>query len=199
MEASTEHINLEQFQYIKSKYEHMSSWAIWTELKPYEKPKTNMGDISFFDNPTTELLETLNPNIVLVGLNISKKIDRSFGNFHPNYSTGHDYKLRYALHETPFYGAYMTDVIKDFEEKASGRMMSFIRKNPDFVQENIISFKQELCDIGSSKPILIALGKDCYEILNKNLEYKIFKVTHYSAPISKEKLREEFRDIISKI
>ena len=81
----------------------------------------------------------------------------------------------------------MTDVIKDFEEKASGRMMSFIRKNPDFIQENIISFKQELHDIGSSKPILIALGKDCYEILNKNLEdeYKIFKVTHYSAPINK--------------
>jgi len=45
----------------------------------------------------------------------------SFGKFHPNYSTAHNYKLRYALHETNLSGAYMTDVIKDFEEKASGR------------------------------------------------------------------------------
>ncbi len=192
-------ISSEKFQNIKNKYGHMSSWAIWNEWKPTEKAKSGMGDISFFDNPSTELLKTLNPNIVLVGLNISRKVDRPFGNFHPNYSTAHDYKTRFALQGTPLWGAYMTDIIKDFEEKVSGKIMSFLRNNPDFTEENIASFKQELCYIGASKPILIALGKDSYKILSKNFrdEFRIYCVTHYSAySISKEKLREEFLAII---
>ena len=146
-------------------------------------------------------MESLNPNIVLVGLNISRKIERSFGNFHPLYSTAHDYKLRHALQGTNLWGAYMTDIIKDFEEIVSGNLMTFLRNNPDFTQENIRIFKQELHDIGSSKPILIALGRDTYNLLSRNLrnKFKIFHVTHYSAPISKENLREEFQVIINKI
>ena len=177
----------------------MSSWAIWKERKPTEKAKSRMGDISFFDNPSIELLKTLRPNIVLVALNISRKFDRPFGNFHPDYSTAQDYKTRYALQGTPLWGAYMTDIIKNFEQKVSGKLMSFLRKNPDFTEENITSFKQELCDIGALNPTLIALGKDSYDILNKYLkdEFRIFRVTHYSAPIRKEDLREEFLAIVA--
>ena len=41
-------------------------------------------------------------------------------------------------------------------------------------------------------PILIAFGNKTYDILQKNLrdEFQIFKVTHYSHYISKEKYRE---------
>ncbi len=186
-------ISYEKFQNIKKKYGHMSSWAIWKEWKPTEKPKSGMGDISFFDKPSMELLKTLKPNIVLVALNISRKVDRPFSNFHPNHSTAQDYKTRYALQGTPLWGAYMTDIIKDFEEKGSKNLLSFLRKNPDFTKENISSFKQELRDIGALNPILIALGKDSYDILQKNLkdEFRILRVTHYSHFISKEKLREE--------
>jgi len=160
-----------------------------------------MGDISFFDNPSRKLLNTINPNIVLVALNISRKVDRPFGVFHPDYPEAQDYKTRYALQGTPLWGAYMTDIIKDFEQKVSGKLMSFLRKNPDFIKENISSFKQELCDIGALNPTLIALGKDSYDILHKNLqdEFRILRVTHYSHFISKEKLREEFQAIITDI
>lgn len=194
-------ISYEKFQDIKNKYGHMSSWAIWNEWKPTEKAKSGMGDISFFDNPSMELLKTLKPNIVLVALNISRKFDRPFGNFHPDYSAAQDYKTRYALQGTPLWGAYMTDIIKNFEEKVSGKIMSFLRKNPDFTKENISSFKQELCDIGALNPTLIALGKDSYDILHKNLkdEFRILRVTHYSHFIKKEKLREEFLAIIADI
>jgi len=98
-----------------------------------------MGDISFFENPKEEFLATLNPEVILVGLNISRPIKRPFGNFHPNYSEAQDYKLRHALYETEWWGGYLTDIIKDFEEKVSGKMMDYLRRNPDFEQANIKS------------------------------------------------------------
>ena len=82
----------------------MSSFGIYKD-KDF-KEKSNMNVLLFEEN-----INKLNVNIILVGLNISKKIDRPFGNFHPNYSTAHDYKIRYGIKE------YMTNIIKDFEEK----------------------------------------------------------------------------------
>ena len=195
------HFTTEQYQKIKNKYGKMASWAIWKEWNTYDKSKAGMGDISFFENPTPELLESLKPNIVLVALNLSKEINRSFSNFHPNYSTAHDYKIRYALHGTPLWGAYMTDMIKDFEEKISGNVRTFLLENPSFVQQNIDFLKQELVDMGASNPIVIAFGRDTYRILRKHLkgEFNIFKVTHYSHRISKEKLREEFQLLLSQL
>ena len=182
---------------VKAKYGHMASWAIWKKLDSTQKPKFGMGDISFFDSPETL---QLNPNIVLVGLNISRKIEIPFGNFHPQYSTAHDYKIRYALENTMFSGAYMTDIIKSFEQKFSTNVMSYLRKNPEFEKENIKSFEEELEFIGSSKPILIAFGNDCFNILNKNLEdkYTIYKVPHYSSCVNKEQLRNMFEEISKK-
>ena len=184
----------EKYEYIKDKYGHMSSWAIWSPQGV--KSKSGMDDTSFFYNPSQTLLNTLNPNIILVGLNISERIDRVFGNFHPNTSKAQDYKTRYAIKDTIFWGAYMTDIIKSFEEKISGNLMKYLSKNKQFEQENIDKFEQELIDIGSINPILIALGNDSYKILKRHCKnYKIYKVSHYSAYITKEKLRLDFEKL----
>ena len=56
-------------------------------------------------------------------------------------------------------------------------------------------FQQELVDIGSKSPIIIAFGNDSYKILKRNFtQYKIYKVSHYyySAFINIDKFREEF-------
>ena len=184
-------MDLIEYEKIKAKYGSMSSWAIWSEQG--ENIKSNMGDISFFENPTITTLKSLNPNIILVGLNISKHIPKLFSNFHPDYSSAQDYKTRYALKNTIFSGAYMTDIIKDFEEKVAGNLMKYLRKNKTFEKENIIIFEQELVDIGSKSPIIIAFGNDSYKILKRNFtQYKIYKVSHYSAFINIDKFREEF-------
>jgi len=182
------------FEEIKDKYGHRASWAIWKKLDPSKKAKFGMGDTSFFDSPKDL---KLNPNIILCGLNISKKIENPFSNFHPDYSTAHDYKIRFATEDSPFTGAYMTDVIKDFEEVMSGKVMKYLNANPSIKMKNIKSFELELQDIGANNPIIIAFGNDCEKILNKELKekYKIYKVPHYSSCISKEKLRDKFNEI----
>jgi hypothetical protein len=185
------------YNLIKERYGHMSSWAIWQPRDSTNKEKFGMGDITMFDNP--ELLQQLNPNIILVGLNISGKgnLDKPFQNFHPEHSSAHDYKTRFALEDTIFWGSYMTDIIKDYEEVISGKVMKYLKENPKFEKDNIETFEDEINCIGSQNPILIAFGNDCYKILNRNLQdkYKIYKVSHYSSCISKEKLRIEFDSI----
>ena len=187
-------ITTEKFEQIKTKYGHMSSWELWKDKDEQGKEKSNMGDTTIFQS----VHNSLNPNMVFVGLNISKKIIEPFGNFHPNYSTAHDYKIRYAVKDTLFQGAYMTDIIKDFEEKMSESVMKYINQHKDFLDENIKSFEEELEFIGSNEPILIAFGNDCYKILNKYLKdkYKIFKVSHYSSSVTKEQLKDQLNQIL---
>ena len=113
-----------KFEFIKEKYGHQTSWAIWAEAG--ETPKSNVGDLSIFSG--NYFLNQLNPEIVLVGLNISRgDIKYPLANFHDARSEATDYKIRYALKDTPFWGGFMTDIIKDFNEKESGKMMRRIQ------------------------------------------------------------------------
>jgi hypothetical protein len=186
-------ISFTHLEKIKIKYGHMSSWAIWRDKDI--KEKSNISDLSIFVNPINT---KLNPNVIFVGLNISQKIIEPFGNFHSISSASHDYKIRYALKDTIFWGSYMTDIIKDFEEKVSGNLIKFVNKNPLFLQENINTFEEELLFIGFHNPTIIAFGNDCYKILNKYFKnkYKIYKVSHYSSCINKEQLRIQILNII---
>ena len=74
--------------------------------------------------------------IIFIGLNISRPIENPLGNFHDPRPMATDFKIRYALKDTPYWGGYMTDIIKDFEEKASGKMMKYLKTDPAFEKEN---------------------------------------------------------------
>lgn len=188
-------ISRQRFEAVRQQYGHYASWAVWGPEG--ERPKDGMGNVSFFDDPSDELLEMLDPTTVLVALNISRPVERSFGNFHPDYPEAQDYKLRYALRGTEFWGGYLTDIIKDFEKKVSGKMMSYPRRNPQFEEENVLIFREELAGIGSDSPTLVALGGDSFKILQRNLgdEYPILRAPHYSMYISKEDYRKRFEQL----
>ena len=180
-------ITHKQYTYIANKYGHYASWAVWKEQG--DKPKSNVGDLTIFDinlNPT--ILEILNPNFIMIGLNISRPIEFKFGNFHDKRPQSQDYKIRYAFNDTMFYGAYMTDIIKDFENVVSGDVMKYVKANEDFERKNIERFIKEINDIGATAPTLIAFGNYTHSILTRHFEgiYPIIKFPHYSIQISKE-------------
>ena len=110
-----------------------------------------------------------------------------------------DYKIKYALKNTPYYGAYMTDIIKDFEQKISGKVMTYLKRNKTFETNNIEIFREEISDLKVNKPQMIAFGNDTYKILFNNLssEYNIVKIPHYSNYISKEKYKKEIDRILN--
>ena len=65
-------------------------------------------------NPS--LLRRLKNDIVMVGLNVARPFSEPFRNFHDDDGKANDFRLRHAFTETPYYGAYMTDVIKNHAE-----------------------------------------------------------------------------------
>ena len=188
----------EKFDFIKEKYSHFASWAIWAHED--ETPKSNMGDLTVLDPKINKnLLSKLNPNVVLVALNFSKgSITEPFGNFHSDRGTATDYKTRYALRNSPYWGGYMTDIIKDYSEKKSSKLVEFLKTNKVFEQSNVEFFRQELRDIGAEEPTLVAFGNAVYTILKRNMpEFEIVKIPHYAHYMSKEKYREQVKAISS--
>jgi len=189
-----------RFEFIAKKYGHFASWALWADEG--EKPKDNIGDLSIFDiEKNKDLLKQIKPNIIFVGLNISRRIEKPLANFHDARPQAMDYKIRYALKNTPYYGAYMTDIIKDFEQKISGNVMTYLKLNKTFETNNIEIFREEICDLKFNKPQIIAFGNDAHKILLNNLssEYSIVKIPHYSNYISKENYKKEIDRILNSL
>ena len=196
-------MDLEKFNFIKKKYGQVASWAVWKE-QGNNLPLFNMGDLNVLDpqqNP--DVLSELKPDVVFVGLNTSRNINDSppFSNFHPTYSRAQDYKTRFALKDTELWGGYMTDIIKDYPELLGQNVMNFLRDNPDVEKKNIEIFREELKDLGTENRIIIAFGNDVFSILSRNLknEFNIFKVTHYSARLNQQGLRDAIKSLIKKM
>lgn len=190
-------LDRKKFDFIKDKYGYVASWAVWSDEE--DKPKSNIGDLTILDPEINkQLLSELNPNVVLVGLNISRgDIKVPLANFHDKRPEATDYKIRFALRGSPYWGGYMTDIIKDFDQKSSGKVVSFLRQNKSFEEKNARLFRQELIDIGAVNPLLIAFGNDTFNILNRNFqcEFKILKVPHYANYTNKEQYREQVKSI----
>ena len=193
-------MDITRFNRIKEKYQYYASWAVWAEGA---LPMENVGDLSVLD-PTlnTQLLEQLNPNIVLVALNIAAAdIEEPWGNFHSGWHHAQDYKIRYAVRDTPLWGAYMTDIIKDHPELVAANVHAHLAHNPDVLHQNVENFKQELKDIGAEKPKLIAFGNVVHDILIDNLadEFEIFSIRHYSHFMNTDSYRNEVLELCESI
>ena len=189
-------ITREKFDFIKEKYNQQASWAVWA--KQGDTPTSNMGDMSVLDPDRNKtLLSELNPHVVLVALNFSIDIKhKSWENFHKYRPHATDFKTRYALRDTPLWGAYMTDILKDYPEKDSQKVNAHLKKHPELEQQNITRFRQEITDIGATNPLLVAFGDIVYDILKRNLmDFKIVKIPHYAHHISKEKYREQVKSV----
>jgi hypothetical protein len=190
-------MNLEKFNFIRDNYGLFSSWAVWE--KEGKTPKSNVGNLNVLDpNINDELLRLINTKYVMVGLNISRgAIKIPFANFHDKRSEATDFKIRYAFNNTKAYGAYMTDLIKDYDEKSSASVKDYLKKNKQFLASNLNFFKNEIEEIGNVE-ILIAFGADVYSHLLKTFsnQYRIIKVPHYANYCSKEQYRREVREAL---
>jgi len=187
-------ITADEYKNISVKYGYVASWAVWD--KAGDKPKSNISNMEIFEDKNN-LLKILKTNIVMVGLNFSRevKFEKPFMNFHDSNPHGNDFKIRFAFEETDYYGAYMTDVIKDLPMTSSKDVLIYLKEKPEILKEQLVRFREELKFINANKPTIIAFGKDVYNILNQYLkanEYRnLIQITHYSHQISKEKYKKE--------
>ena len=89
----------------------------------------------------------------------------------------------YAFNDSPYRGAYLTDIIKEEIEPSSGKLMTRMRNGYD-VQKHIDSFGAEMDRVGVDKNALFILfGNDVYELFAKHLASTYsnhVKCRHYS-------------------
>ena len=180
-----------QYGLIREKHGKYASWAVWA--KGSDKPKSKMGDMAIFDEKLA--IPLLRPNVLMVGLNLSRfTISEPFRNFHDPSPRAQDYKLRFAFSNTEYYGAYMTDIIKGVVEVDSKNIPKHLKAYPDVLEQSLKIFREELCDLGATSPLILAFGRIAHEIIAKNLhrrEYtQLIRLTHYSHQISKEEYRK---------
>jgi hypothetical protein len=179
----------ETFELIKRKHGGYASWAIWAEPGP--RPKSNTGDLSVLDpdrNPS--LLDVLRNDVVMMGLNLSRGFPVPFGNFHDSSPKGQDYKIRYAFAATPYWGAYMTDLIKGLVMLKSGDVIRYCASNPTLIEESIQLLLQEFDDLGCGKPQVLTFGAVAHRLAVKYVPSSryssLIRLRHYSDYVSQE-------------
>jgi hypothetical protein len=160
------------YDYIKINYGKVASWAIWNEndITDAEIIEKNIND--------------LNPNIIMIGLNISGHLEHNWQNFHSNHRGSHDRRLMKAFNQNKFRGAYMTDFIKNIAEPKSVLVNKYL--NSPYIEESRKKFEEELRDLGSTNPLIILFGSDnskfvkSFKKLHAN-HFNIKNIPHYSS------------------
>jgi len=177
------------FEEIKEKFGSVASWAVW------EKPNNNdlvsnmaADDVLNLDkNPA--ILNELRNDVIMVGLNVSVDLTdfTPFQNFHggkdakAHHNTVRNAsKIRYAFQNTPYYGAYMTDIIKNCTEADSRK----VETTKEEFEHHFEVFREELKILDAKQPLIIAFGGDVYvhlkKYLNKDEYSKLINIYHYS-------------------
>ena len=196
-------ITRENYEILRSQYGSVSSWAVWRPAGA--TVKSNTESLAWVNDP--DLLQILNTGFVFVGLNGSSThgeqnghVYEDWANFHSGYAYQNDFKLRYALQGTRYWGSYITDVIKHFSEVDSNKVSSYLNRHPEVVRSNIEELKNELSYLGG-RPVLVSMGDKTYQILKGYLgnEYKIVKIKHYSFTINKDDYRTEVLQILDSL
>jgi len=188
-------MNINTFNAIKSRFGNAASWAIWKSGSDKDKLTSNMDVDGLFDLSTNvSLLGELRPNIVMVGYNFSVPIDGfpPFHNFHICEENVHHRtvwnasKLRFSFQNTPYWGAYMTDIIKDYVQPDSSQ----VSVETDSLSTHFQIFREELemlqkaQDEPNEPPFIIAFGNEVFKLLRDNLntnEYsQLVQIPHYA-------------------
>ena len=191
---------------IKKKFGDHASWAVWSEPQSGNwSSKEDVGDLSVFNDK--QILKELNPNIVFLSICRSREYEVTINppawlNFHDGRRIGQDYKLRYALHGTPFWGSYITNlVVTEICEHGSRSTFN------DACYQSLVN---ELRELPAREPlVIVALGTSVYQFLTKQRIFsriqqdlsgcRIFKMTHYSSFINPGKYAEEAKQLANAV
>ena len=182
----------------KEDFNHLVSWAIW---------KDDIYDLSLFDEKNLEgLLPKLKENIVIMGLNACD-IDNDMGTwegFHYKHSGGRDPWLSELVKQCPdLEGAYMTDVFKIPVSKSC--CLKKTVKDDKIRSREYDKLKKELKILGNNLTIVL-IGNDAERYFKKYTkekekdgQYRLFKIPHYAARISKRNFIDRAKERLKEI
>ena len=119
-----------------------------------------------------------------------------FANFHDPRPQGQDYKIRFAFSGTPYYGAYMTDIIKGVVlPKGEWATRLEFRTHRSLIRESVAGLLVEFADLNCVSPMLIAFGADAHRLAVEHIPpthySRLLRVRPYSDYMSQEEYRAQ--------
>jgi len=189
-------MELDRFNLIRKRYGKLASWATWSPQNDLEDARSGIGDLSIFDPQNSKnVIRDLHTDFVLVALNVSHEDEgvSDWRNFHSNYHRNTDYKLRRMLSGTKLWGAYITDIFKNFPEPNSRLVLKYCKEHPDELSSQVETFRDEMELVCSGQTVLIAFGDIVFKILSDNLskEFVVHKIPHYASMKTVADMRAE--------
>lgn len=140
---------------LAEKYGMYSSWAAWNPASPADA------------RIIAEHQGCLKTSVVMIGLNVSRPIPNTWQNFH---GRDHARKLMFAFNDSPYRGAYMTDILKGEVETKAGRLRKRIRNGSIDVKKHIDAFRAEMVDVGVREhSLFILFGRDVAQFFTRYL------------------------------
>jgi hypothetical protein len=183
------------FEHIKTRHGGYASWAVWAQ--PDQAPMSNIADLSVLDpDRNSTLLDTLRSDVVMLGRSFSRPVDNNvrLTNFHDTSPHGNDFKIRYAFSGTPFYGGYMSNLIKGVIARDPAHLREQLKTDLSLVSRIIGQLLEEIDDLGCSQPLVIAFGADTYELASQSIPSnpygQLVGVPSFGIRGSKEQYRE---------
>ena len=126
-----------RFERIKQRHGGYGSWALWAPQG--ERPSSNVGDLSVLDpDLNSALLGNLKEDVVMLGLVLSSEATfprRSNFSLREFHDEGLQDSTR--LRGYPYWGAYMTDIVKGISELESGTLRKRLREDPSILESSI--------------------------------------------------------------
>lgn len=188
------------------------SWAVYGEKAMTDASNhgtVHVRDVGFPDDLTMdELAKKINPQYMFVALNVSKEVadkNMPWHNFHyigdkpkdkkSKNGNSKDGNILKIITGTNYFGAYMTDIIKDLPERKGVDVLKRVAgpnrtsTDIDALKGSLRKFNMEL-DITKPKNIII-FGKDAFEVFKMAVQDDLLNVSsvayvvetdHYSKP-----------------
>lgn len=143
-------------------------------------------------------MSQLTEEYIFVGLNPARHdaVDTGepWGAFHSgDLRRAQDYKLRYALRHTKYWGSFMTDIYTDIIETNAKQAIS---KTTTQMTSKSINELLEIRSILGGHSIIVAMGNKAYQILSKQLPTDVLlkKIKHYSSFVNIDEYRSQILD-----
>ena len=139
-----------------------------------------------------EVLIGMNPNVIMIGLNASARLEEKWQNFHKKTEgngRGFDHRIYELLKDETlscFKGAYMTDIGKGYVEANSAEFMKYVNAHPEYRDYCAKILHKEIDLLAGKDTIILCFGKgNTAKLLKKcNIDkkngYHVFAINHYS-------------------
>ena len=190
-------IKQETYNALRERYAYTSSWTIWVNPDDEKwNTKSNIGDTSCFAD-TEKVVNIINPEYIFVGLNPAKHNSEEggpveWGAFHSgDKKRSQDYKLRYALKDTKYWGSFITDIYTEIVETNSN---AATKKATTQMTKQSLDNLYEIREMLGGTATIVAIGNKAHRILKKNLpaEIELKKIRHYASFIN----IDEYRNLV---